>query len=57
MLIPQYGISGAALATVIATAFAAFLFDLSSKRTRVIFWLKVKAFNPLSAISGRTSWP
>ena len=47
ILIPRYGINGAAVATVVAQSFAAFLFDLSNPKTRPIFWMKVNAFNPL----------
>jgi PST family polysaccharide transporter len=47
LLIPKFGINGAAVATVIAQCFAAFLFDFSNPKTRPIFWMKVKAFNPV----------
>jgi Na+-driven multidrug efflux pump len=44
VLIPKYGISGAAIATVISQSLAALFFDLSTKKTRVILLLKIKAF-------------
>ena len=54
VLIPRYGIEGSALATVMAQAGAAFLFDSTNRKTRPIFWLKVKAFNPMSMLSSRS---
>ncbi len=52
-LIPRYGIAGAAVATVFSQCSASFLFDFFSAKTRVIFWMKVKAFNPLSVLANR----
>lgn len=45
ILIPKYGIVGAALATLIAQIVAALLFDLFNKNTRKLFYLKLSAFN------------
>lgn len=42
-LIPKYGISGAAIATVISQSMAALFFDLSTLKTRIIFIMKLKA--------------
>ena len=42
VLIPKYGISGAAIATVIAQSMAALFFDLLTSKTRVIFKMKIK---------------
>jgi O-antigen/teichoic acid export membrane protein len=42
VLIPKYGISGAAIATVIAQFMAGLFFDLLTPRTRVIFVMKIK---------------
>lgn len=42
VLIPKYGISGAAIATVIAQSMAALVFDLSTSKTRLIFKMKIK---------------
>jgi PST family polysaccharide transporter len=51
LLIPKYGINGSAAALVIAQACASFLSDLFHPRTRPIFWMKIKAFNPASALA------
>lgn len=49
-LIPKYGVIGAAIATVIAQAIASLMADLLRKETRIIFCMKIKAFNfPQSA--------
>jgi len=42
-LIPTYGISGAAIATVISQSMAALFFDLLTTKTRPIFLVKIKA--------------
>jgi O-antigen/teichoic acid export membrane protein len=42
VLIPKYGISGAAIATVIAQFMAALFFELLTSKTRVIFKMKIK---------------
>lgn len=44
ILIKHFGLVGAALATLAAQAVAAFFFDLFTKKTRVIFKMKIKAF-------------
>jgi O-antigen/teichoic acid export membrane protein len=46
LLIPSYGILGAVIATVIAQVVAAFALDLFTEKTRIMFYMKVKAFNP-----------
>lgn len=46
LLIPPYGIVGAAVATVIAQFSVGMLFDLIQKETRPMFIMKIKAFNP-----------
>ena len=43
VLIPKYGIAGAALATVISQSIAALFFDLSTYKTRIIFIMKIRA--------------
>jgi len=48
LLIPRYGIQGAAIATISANFVAAFLFDLFNKKTKKIFYMKLKAFNPIN---------
>jgi O-antigen/teichoic acid export membrane protein len=47
-LIPVYGVVGAALATVMSYAIAAFFADLMQKETRKMFLMKVSALNPVS---------
>jgi len=42
ILIPIFGITGAAVATVIAQSVAAFFFDALTKRTRPVFIMKLK---------------
>lgn len=46
MLIPTYGIQGAAVATLMAYAVAGFLFDLFSKKTRLLFSMKMAGLDP-----------
>jgi len=43
VLIPKYGISGAAIATVFSQCMAALLFDLLTPKTRIIFKMKIMA--------------
>jgi O-antigen/teichoic acid export membrane protein len=43
ILIPIYGLIGAAIATVIAQSMAAFFFDALTKKTRIAFFMKLKA--------------
>ncbi len=45
MLIPIYGINGAATATVITHILNGFVFDLFSKNTRKIFFMKLNTIN------------
>ena len=45
ILIPKYGIQGAAVGTLAANFMAAFFFDLFNKRTKKMFIMKLKAFN------------
>jgi O-antigen/teichoic acid export membrane protein len=42
ILIPIYGVIGAALATVAAQSMAALFFDALTKRTRMVFFMKLK---------------
>lgn len=43
ILIPKFGISGAAFATLIAQFSASYLFDLLNVKTRSMFWMKTKS--------------
>lgn len=44
ILIKKYGISGAALATLVAQISASYIFNLLHIRTRKTFWMETKAF-------------
>ncbi len=46
-LIPKWGINGAAIATVISQFFATSLSNLFSRKTRDMFFLQLRAFNPM----------
>jgi len=50
VLIPGYGALGAAWATVVAQFFAALLFDLIQKETRLMFVMKLRSMNAVSVI-------
>lgn len=43
ILIPNYGVVGAAIATVISYMIAGFVFDLFSNKTRMMFFMKIDA--------------
>lgn len=43
ILIPKFGMQGCVIATLISYSFAAFWFDLFSKKTRISFYMKIKA--------------
>lgn len=42
LLIPALGLLGAAVATIISQSMAAFFFDLLTRRTRMVFFMKLK---------------
>jgi PST family polysaccharide transporter len=42
LMIPRYGIFGAAISTVVSQAFASFLLNSINKKTRELFWLQVR---------------
>lgn len=50
ILIPMYGIIGAAIATIISYFFVAYISNLFFKETRKIFWMQIKAFNLIRVI-------
>ena len=50
VLIPGYGVLGAAWATVVAQLSAALLFDLTQKETRLMFIMKLRSMNVISVI-------
>ena len=44
VLIPKYGVSGAAVATLISQVIAAYIFDFFNYKTRAMFFMKTKSF-------------
>jgi O-antigen/teichoic acid export membrane protein len=46
ILIPSHGIQGAAIATLISQATAAYLFDMFNRETKKIFFMKTNAIIP-----------
>lgn len=53
ILIPGYGAIGAAVATVVSQAMAAFVFDLLQKETRMLFKMKMRSILLVNFIKGR----
>ena len=51
ILIPRFGIKGAAIATLMAQASSTWLSCLFFKQTRPIFWMNVRSLNPLRFIT------
>lgn len=47
ILIPKFGVPGAAYATVLAQASVCLFYDLLQKETRTMFAMKLKSFNPM----------
>lgn len=45
-LMPYYGLAGVAFSTLVAQMMAAFIFDFFSTKTRAIFYMKLRVFNP-----------
>lgn len=43
LLIPKFGLNGAALATVISFTAAGFLFDVFNRKTRIVFTMKIRS--------------
>lgn len=57
LLIPYYGGVGAAWATLVAHAIGGFMFDALQRETRVLFFMKLAAVNPIGVISRlRRTW-
>lgn len=50
LLIPHFGLNGSVIATLISFAMATFFFDLLQKRTRKMFYMKLRALNIFSSI-------
>lgn len=51
ILIPHYGVLGAAWATVASYAISAMFADLTQRETRRMFFMKASAFNPFAVIA------
>ena len=49
--IPKFGVSGAALSTVLSQVLATFVFDIATARTRELFFIKLRSFNPALLIA------
>ena len=47
-MIPKIGIYGAAVATVITLFFSLFLSNLFFRNGKEVFWLQLKAVNPMN---------
>ncbi|MCC7050784.1 MAG: flippase [Bacteroidia bacterium] len=56
LLIPVYGINGAAVATLISQIIAAYLYDLFNSKTRKMFYIKTKSILGLSLINRVKEW-
>lgn len=52
LLIPKYGVQGAAIGTLLSQAAAAYFFDLLHPKTRPVFWMKSKSFMPFRRYKG-----
>ena len=52
ILIPVYGIEGAAVATLLGQLFANYIYDIFDKELRLQFWMKTKCFIPLHILKG-----
>jgi O-antigen/teichoic acid export membrane protein len=50
ILIPLYGAVGAAWATLLSYAVAGMFFDVFQRRTRLMWRMKLRAFNPLQSV-------
>ena len=51
LLIPDFGPIGAAIATVVSYAIAAFLFDVAQQETRQMFTMKVRSLNLVASLA------
>jgi len=51
IMIPKYGISGAALSTLISQSVAAYFYDMLSHKTRGVFWMKTRSFNVFKKVN------
>ena len=51
IMIPKYGISGAALSTLISQSIAAYFYDALNHKTRGVFWMKTHSFNVFNKVN------
>jgi len=51
IMIPKYGISGAALSTLISQSIAAYFYDVLNHKTRGVFWMKTRSFNVFNKVN------
>lgn len=52
LLIPEFGVQGAAVGTLLSQVAAAYLFDLLHPKTRAVFWMKSRSFMPFHRYKG-----
>ncbi|MFM2274587.1 MAG: hypothetical protein RL211_459 [Pseudomonadota bacterium] len=55
IFIPQFGVAGAAYATVLAQASVGLLYDVFQKETQPMFVMKLKSFNPMQLQAYKTN--
>jgi O-antigen/teichoic acid export membrane protein len=51
IMIPKYGISGAAVSTLISQSIAAYFYDVLNHKTRGVFWMKTRSFNVFNKVN------
>jgi len=51
IMIPKYGIIGAAVSTLISQSIAAYFYDVLNKKTRYVFWIKTRSFNLFNKVN------
>lgn len=56
MLIPEYGIRGAAFASLVGQFLAAFLFDIFHSKTKIIFFMKLRSLFMIKEIKCLTGF-
>jgi len=51
IMIPKYGINGAAVSTLISQSIAAYFYDVLNHKTRGVFWMKTRSFNVFNKVN------
>ena len=51
IMIPKYGISGAALSTLISQSIASYFYDVLNHKSRGVFWMKTRSFNVFNKVN------